>query len=311
MGLTEARITMKPAICIYHGNCADGFTAAWVVWNRWPDIEFVPGFYGKAPPDVAGKHVLMVDYSYKRDFLEEMGKSALSITILDHHATAKDDLSEYAVMNPVGANDIDGIVSATQPGLGNIRAIFRMDRSGAQLAYDFVFGCLAGMRGGDVGVKLIDYVADRDLWLFKLPKSRVIAAYIFSHAYTFKNWAEINIKLQADFQQAVNEGSAIERKHHKDISELLAQTTREITIGGVRVKVANLPYTMSSDAAGTLAEGAPFGACYFDRPDARVFSLRSRGPNAPDVSLIAAGYGGGGHKNAAGFQMPLGWEGDA
>lgn len=24
---------VKP-LCIYHGNCADGFTAAWAVWKR-------------------------------------------------------------------------------------------------------------------------------------------------------------------------------------------------------------------------------------------------------------------------------------
>jgi hypothetical protein len=30
-----------------------------------------------------------------------------------------------------------------------------------------------------------------------------------------------------------------------------------------------------------------------------------------DVSAIAKLYGGGGHRNAAGFTMPIGWEGDA
>jgi uncharacterized protein len=108
----------------------------------------------------------------------------------------------------------------------------------------------------------------------------------------------------------ISEGGAIERKHFKDIEELLKITTRRMVIGGVEVPVANLPYTMSSDAAGALAKNSPFGACYFDRPDARVFSLRSRGPEGADVSEIGARYGGGGHKNAAGFQAPLGWEGD-
>jgi nanoRNase/pAp phosphatase (c-di-AMP/oligoRNAs hydrolase) len=72
------------------------------------------------------------------------------------------------------------------------------------------------------------------------------------------------------------------------------------------VPVVNLPYMMASEAANRLAEGEPFAAAYFDRADARVFSLRSRG----DVSAIAKAYGGGGHRNAAGFQGPIGWEGD-
>jgi nanoRNase/pAp phosphatase (c-di-AMP/oligoRNAs hydrolase) len=29
-----------------------------------------------------------------------------------------------------------------------------------------------------------------------------------------------------------------------------------------------------------------------------------------DVAKIAEGYGGGGHKNASSFRMPLGWRGD-
>jgi hypothetical protein len=35
---------MKP-LCIYHGYCADGFTAAWVVWKAygaggmWPPVN--------------------------------------------------------------------------------------------------------------------------------------------------------------------------------------------------------------------------------------------------------------------------------
>ena len=49
---------MRPDICIYHFPCADGFTAAWAIRTRWPDIEFVPGVYGQEPPDVTGKYGL-------------------------------------------------------------------------------------------------------------------------------------------------------------------------------------------------------------------------------------------------------------
>jgi nanoRNase/pAp phosphatase (c-di-AMP/oligoRNAs hydrolase) len=59
-----------------------------------------------------------------------------------------------------------------------------------------------------------------------------------------------------------------------------------------------------------MAQEAPFAACYYDKPGARVFSLRSRGDDGMDVSAIAAIYGGGGHRNAAGFQAATGWEGD-
>lgn len=75
-----------------------------------------------------------------------------------------------------------------------------------------------------------------------------------------------------------------------------------MVIGGYKVKVANLPYTFSSDAGHELALGNPFGACYWDTPEGRVFSLRSTDEGI-DVSSIAASYGGGGHRNAAGFKL--------
>ena len=290
---------MKPDICIYHGNCADGFTAAWAVCKRFgTDVQYFPGFYGKEPPDVTGKHVLMVDFSFKRPVLEALAAHARSILILDHHKTARDDLAGLGYI----PTSYDAFTETDDPA-ARVGVVFDMDRSGAQIAWDF-------FHSGEPRPKLVDYVADRDLWQFKLPKSREIAATIFSYPYDFTRWDEIARRLETDFEMLAAEGAAIERKHFKDIDELLAQTTREMVIGGQCVKVANLPYTMSSDAAGKLAEGAPFGACYFDRPDARVFSLRSRGDGAADVSEIAARYGGGGHKNAAGFQAPVGWEGD-
>lgn len=294
----------KPDICIYHGNCADGFSAAWAVWKRWRHtVAFVPGVYGQEPPNVAGKHVLMVDFSYKRPVLERMSLDAATITILDHHKTAQADLETFAIFNPVNADNIEAVLSATQPGLGNVRAEFDMNRSGAVMAWQF---CHPGREVP----RLLQYVQDRDLWKFHLGFSREIAAYVFSYPYEFAQWDRMVDDAEGpELQTMIEAGAAIERKHQKDITELLAQTTRTMVIGGYRVPVANLPYTMASDAAGKLAEGQPFAACYFDRPDARVFSLRSRGHGA-DVSEIAKAYGGGGHKNAAGFQAPLGWEGD-
>ena len=51
-------------ICIYHGNCADGFDAAWVVRKALgADIEFHAATYGQPVPDVTGKNVVIVDFS--------------------------------------------------------------------------------------------------------------------------------------------------------------------------------------------------------------------------------------------------------
>ena len=77
-------------ICIYHSPCMDGFTAAWVARKALGnDVEFFAATYGEPPPDVTGKDVIMVDFSYKRPVLMEMAKKAHSFLILDHHKSAE------------------------------------------------------------------------------------------------------------------------------------------------------------------------------------------------------------------------------
>lgn len=286
---------MSDILCIYHGNCADGFTAAWAVYKRFGDAAtFHAGVYGQSEPYVTGKHVIIVDFSYKREVLLKMAKAAKSLLVLDHHKSAFEDLGDFP--KPIVPNNWDAHLSdcggavndGTDPSLP--RVVFDMDRSGAMIAWQYFFP-------NDLVPRLVEHVQDRDLWKFALPQTREIQACVFSHAYTFENW---DMLASADIAALATEGAAIERKHHKDIAELLPVTKQRMVIGGYDVPVANLPYTMASDAAGQMAEGELFAACYYDTPDGRVFSLRSRGDF--DVSAIAKQYGGGGHKNAAGFK---------
>lgn len=292
--------TNMNTLCIYHGKCADGFTAAWAVHKGLGETaEFVPGVYGEPPPDCTGRDVLMVDFSYKRPVIETMAAVARSILVLDHHKTAREDLLGLGYI-PKAYGDF----TETDDAAARVGVIFDMDRSGAQIAWDF-------FQPGIKRPNLVDYVGDRDLWRFALPLSREVNAYIFAHDYTFTNWDYLDAATRDHMGlQAVAEmGGAIEKKHHKDVAELVGVMKRRMVIGGRSVPVANIPYTLTSDAGHLMAKGEPFAACYWDTPNGRVFSLRST-DDGLDVSAVAKGYGGGGHPRASGFQMPLGWEGD-
>lgn len=287
-------------LCIYHGNCADGFTSAWVVRQALGDaVEFHAGVYGQDPPDVTGRHVLLVDFSYKRPVLEAMAAKARTILVLDHHKTAQEDLAGFNVPPSWGA--WRSIIDGEHPLSLNVRvaALFDMTRSGAGITWDF-------FNPGEARPALLSRVEDRDLWQFRFADTRAVQACVFSYPYDFETWDRL---MGMDLVTLRIEGEAIERKHHKDIAELVAVTQRIMIIGGYAVPVANLPYTLSSDAGHLMAKGERFAACYWDTPTGRVFSLRSTDEGL-DVSAIAKGYGGGGHRNAAGFQVPIGWEGD-
>lgn len=284
----------KEILCIYHGNCADGFGAAWAVRHALglSDHQFFAATHQGPPPDVTGKRVVMVDFAYKKPVVEQMAEQAQSILILDHHKSAQAELAEYPEPPP-GLHDHHGWI----PDFG-VYALFDMERSGAGIAWDYFHGAARP--------PLIDHIEDRDLWRFRLSGTREIQAAVFSYPYEFGIWSRLI--LGTDLADLAKQGAAIERKHHKDIAELVAVTKRRMVIGGHDVPVANLPYTMASDAGHAMAKGQPFAACYWDTADGRVFSLRSTDEGL-DVSQIAVEYGGGGHRNAAGFRMPVGWEG--
>lgn len=273
-------------LCIYHGNCADGFGSAWVVFKALGEdhVEFYAGHYGKPAPDVEGRDVILVDFSYPLELLTLLAQQARSILIIDHHKSAAEALGKL----PNAPATYAAWIEAQQP----LGTVFDMERSGAGLTWDF-------FNPGQPRPPLINHIEDRDLWRFKLSGTREIQTALFSFPYSFELWESFMYSPNV----LIRDGIAIERKHHKDIAELVKVSKRRMVIAGIEVPVANLPYTLSSDAGELMNQGEPFAACYMDTPEGRVFSLRSTDAGL-DVSEIAKQYGGGGHRNAAGFRVP-------
>lgn len=271
-------------IVIYHGKCADGFTAAWLV-NMYHSIRGIPSdwvihnhaaVYGEPYPDVLGRKVYIVDFSYDPDTMVRLCNDAEQVIWIDHHKSA-----------------IDAMAGVTHPRLHRKVSI---ERSGAYLTSEFFW---PNVRPSEM-VQLVD---DRDRWVFADPRSKAFAAGLFSRPYKIGEWN----KAAEDVEKVTAEGEAVLVKHWKDIRELLDVMTTFKDVAGQSVPTANLPYTSASDACHELLERhveAPFAACWFLRKDGKmVFSLRSRSGSDVDVSLIAKTFGGGGHKHAAGFAV--------
>lgn len=300
-------------VVIYHGNCADGFGAALAARHKFGDAaEYIPGVYQTPPPDVTGARVILVDFSYKRAVMAELAKKAASVLVLDHHKSAADDLGAGRVvpddhssawvfrMDQTYEGPLtwerhlqDAMQDQCEGCPTSIYCYFDMNRSGAGIAWDF-------FHPDKPRPALVNHIEDRDLWRFSLPFTREIQAAVFSYPYDFGVWEGL---LRTDTSELALQGAAIERKHHKDVAELVKVCKRRMVIGGHDVPVASLPYTLTIDAGHLMAGGEPFAACYWDTPATRIFSLRSR-DDGMDVSEIAKQYGGGGHKHAAGFAVP-------
>lgn len=263
---------MMNNLCIYHGNCADGFSAATIVnlaFNK--KITFHPGIYQDPPPDITDKDVIIVDFSYKRPILLEMAKQARNILILDHHKTAEKDLIDLP---------------------SNVTTIFNMEKCGAMLAWEHFFS------DRDPPPVLL-HIQDYDLWRFELPNTREIAAAIYSYPYEFSTWKKLLFK---EPDVLFVEGSIIRRNTLKNVRDFIAVAMYETEIAGYRVPIINAPFQWNSTIGDMLKEGEPFVATYYDTAKGRVYGLRSA-KDGVDVSEIAAKFGGGGHKHAAGFRI--------
>lgn len=293
-------MTWKPDLCIYHGNCDDGFGAAWAIWRRWGnEVAYVPGVYGKPLPDAEGRHVLFVDFSAKRPLLLDLAARAKSVVIIDHHKTAEADLADWA--GPMFKPEDAELLTAkayTETGYP-IAAVFDMSRSGAVLAWDFAHG----IPHNDPAPNMLSLIEDRDLWTFHYgDRTKQFSAALRTYPMKFETWDLI----AANPDKLVEEGRGILRSHNANIAKFLADAYED-DVGGHRVPIVNVPYHYASDTAHAMLQkfpAAPFTACWFRRGDGMIqYSLRSEDSRL-DVSEIAKKFGGGGHRNAAGYQLP-------
>jgi uncharacterized protein len=297
----------KPDVCIHHFPCEDGFAAAWVARRKWPDVAVKGTNYGSPIPDVdlVGKNVLIADFSYKPDVLQTLAARANSIVILDHHKTAEADLEAFKVQvcgeAKFVAADVDGMLRGlAELNRPAIAARFDMQRSGASLTWEFCFP-------DEPAPLLIRLIEDRDLWRMSLPETRPFSLFLQSYAYDFERWDWIADWMSRDPDHLLAEAKAIERFYDRRLAEMIPTATFKVIGKWKGIPVAHAPYAFAGELANQLLKThptAPFAAVVVDAHGARTYSLRSD-DSRQDVSEVARTFGGGGHRNAAAFRVPV------
>lgn len=299
----------KPDVCFYHFPCIDGFASAMAVHMKWPDVELRPINYGRETKDklhnVYGMKILFVDFFPGAEWIKKLIDSECHITVLDHHKTAMEEAIDLLKRRLISG-------------------IFDMERSGAGITWDV-------LHGNKTRSRMINYIEDRDLWKFNyIKRTKDFHAFIASHPYDLDHWINIHntIRNNDNLYRMLSEGAAIRRKHVKDCNEYINELLqwwhfdpdepfhRAELCGDVekiqnkayyRVPVLNIPYTHGSEACHLLLEKfpqAPFAGYYVDLNGIRKWGFRSEN-NRVDASAVAKMRGGGGHRNACGFEEIL------
>lgn len=269
---------MKDKLVIYHANCPDGFTGAWLLWRMFGDdgVQYCSANYGDDPPDVAGKDVYIVDFSYPRDVLQDMFSKAASLHVWDHHKTAEENCR--------------GLDFCT----------FDMNRCGSRILFEtYILANRPLIYTHDKTQEFIRYIDDNDRGVGALYKTNNVRAAYLATPFEFHRWGALVARGVGEW---VPMGRQILDYQQLCTDQHAPTATRRRLRGcGHKVPIVNLTFKhIVSPLLNELAEHAPFAAAFWFDGKQWAFSLRSR-EGGTDVSEVAQGFGGGGHKNAAGF----------
>ena len=290
-----------------HASCPDGWGAAhWLrhclelTGTNPDDIIIVECLYGEAPPLqlVTDAEVFITDFCFPGPELDEIALVASSVLVLDHHQSAHGYVNDsgYAKFDeveymPFVRPQASAVINEARSGIGNV------------IEYCYLHLRWAGAEPADEPQWLL-HLERRDLWkLDEFPFTPEIFAAVTSWPLTQETFDKL---LNTHTDHLATIGTHINRYRDQLIEQTVATAWVE-EICGVEMPVCASPYAIGSDVAGKLAEDDPGGvAAYFVVYGDRVrYGLRSRG-DGPDVAKLAEKFGGGGHKRAAGFEVPVG-----
>jgi oligoribonuclease NrnB/cAMP/cGMP phosphodiesterase (DHH superfamily) len=258
---------------IYHADCTDGFGAAYSAWKLLGNrAEYHACKHGTEPPDVKGKNVVILDFAFNNSTTKKMIEEASALLVIDHHKSAMVELHDIPNTH------------------------FDMTKSGAMLAWEF-------FHPGKEPPKFVKYIMDRDLWTWELEYSKEFSAAFDMVPFEFEEFE----KFEDDsvFDDAVKRGSYI-LAYSKTVVKKVCEKSQRRKLDDKDVLVVNASHWMS-EIGTRLAPDCDFALIWYWDHEAKhtKASLRSFHDIA-DVAEIAKKFGGGGHRKAAGFQLPAG-----
>jgi len=273
---------------IYHSPCSDGTGSMWAAWRflskEYPDrqVTYYKGVYDKPPPDLselAGKNILICDFSYNEKILNSIIKVANNLLILDHHVTARENLKN----------------------IPDRYKVFDMNHSGAFLTWKYFFS-------QEPVPLMIDYIQDRDLWTNKLEYINEYAAWFFDlphEAQVYEQYFDNDIFLN----MLKTKGKyMVEKTQHLVNQASNYASVKFQKINETYLFIAYLNTTVFKSELGNKIildnKYADFAAVYSinDFYDSTLMSLRSTSRHY-DTTKVSSFLGAGGHSNASAVKL--------
>lgn len=261
----------KDTIVIYHGNCDDGFGAAYSAWRFFGNnAHYIPGEYGitKEFPfdkiDVKNKDVFILDFSYDKKSMEKLQEIARHVRLLDHHQSAFDLLGDMGCCE------------------------FDMEHSGAYLAWK-------NFHPKKPVPRIIELIQDRDLWTKKFPETEFFTMGIRMFPMDFETWSKFEDENSVEFKNLLYIGKVLKENTDIQINSIIDKGAKPIIIGGIEGSIVNCPSMYVSDMGSLLSKKTQSFAILWSENKNGLISCSLRSADNFNSLPLAVMLGGGGH----------------
>lgn len=282
-----------PALIIYHAGCMDGqgalAAAVYSLVGSTAPVDAWSANYGQEPPyeKAAGKDVYVLDFCYTIEQMRKLRDVSARFTWIDHHDTTFDVLTD--LLTDARAND---------------RLVWSKEHSGAVLTWLTLVG--------DGMPDILAYIEDRDLWKWELPLSREISEGL---AFMF-NPGDRDAKkdpgifsaglLAADTDVMAMLGRTLLQSKAARVKRATYRAYPITIFEGLTVYAVNSTEDVSEVGEAVCEQyGCNAALIYYYAGPKKHWLCSLRSKDGTDVSALAAMYGGGGHKPAAGFSVDV------
>ena len=282
--------------------------------------------------------IYIVDYSFNKTecqyicgFISRECEANSHITIIDHHVSAFDDWSE--------AQSQDNIIKKSCPEfkMGEFNNyIFSISKSKFKEQVSVYFNKhdidVANSYTLDVPM-FIRYIQDRDLWLWNYKETKAFCHYCFQNVKTIEDMAHYfpiidydnptfveknKVINQTNVKQFVDIGTLMLDSIEKQMDAIQEKGLQEIVVINESNSAKYFGYCINANSIFSSELGSRL--CRLDDKHgfAIIWSVVTTIDGKPQISCsvrshnfefgsdgISKLFGGGGHKNAAGFKLPL------
>ncbi len=275
-------------IGIYHKNCTDGTTSAAVLLRKFPNIKLFSVAHSiESIIETVEKIREIADADSEIYFVditsgaEELLKDGYKITVIDHHIGLKEKIDKLAQENQ------------------NFTYIFDNDKSGASLAWAYFFP-------DEEVPKIIKYVEDSDLWKGEYDDTKYVVNYLSTNANTPEKILEFIEN--GGIEEIKEKGKIIADYSDVQIDRFIEDAnTVDLRIGELIIPAYNLTSHEYASVVGNKLSILNNKATVMFSINGNFvkFSIRGNEGQSPTALDVAKLLGGGGHKNAAGAEIPL------